>query len=417
MIARARGKRWLPQKKKRHIGSGADGGAVDKVGLQLITIAQELEHNSCVGAPTSEPGTRRHPLFQMDAQMQGRRHLGTHKLENLIESVVFKGTALGGALKLFACLARQVVLGMDFEGKAAAGFCKLQGDCVCEGNGRKNALNVVVAVEAPAQDPQTYVDLGRALELHLLTQFFLYKLNVFLGFWIKLLDFKLALIGLFVPGCGVKKPGARSRFQFYNFSHDRGKLAGACTESSGHLPGGIKPRTPMTQRPAPWEKSFSDCRGPGQAHRPHMKPILFFLAILVAATPLLAQDAPKPAPGECKDHSAMMQERKARDLRLDQLLQAMNKAAAQKKVDLMADILRELLAERKKTHEHMACMMEMKKDMMGPKKDGPQGEREGACKDRCDKMKNEKRTDTRPKEDPAKKDDKAKKTDDHKAHH
>jgi len=68
----------------------------------------------------------------------------------------------------------------------------------------------------------------------------------------------------------------------------------------------------------------------------------------------------------------MMQEMKARDARLDQLLQSMNKAAAPKKVDLMADILRELLAERRTMHAHMACMMEAKKgDMMKGEKTNP----------------------------------------------
>jgi hypothetical protein len=66
----------------------------------------------------------------------------------------------------------------------------------------------------------------------LLTQFFLYKLDVLLGFWVKLLDFQFALIGLLVAGCGIEKPGAGRRFQFYNFSHDRGKLDGTAAESS-----------------------------------------------------------------------------------------------------------------------------------------------------------------------------------------
>lgn len=94
-----------------------------------------------------------------------------------------------------------------------------------------------------------------------------------------------------------------------------------------------------------------------------MKRLTSLALSLLLAAPLLAEEPQTKTEGCKMDHQAMMQSRKARDAKLNELQTAMNKATGQKKVDLMADILRELLAERAKMHEHMACMMQNGHDM------------------------------------------------------
>ncbi|MCE9596760.1 MAG: hypothetical protein K8S54_02235 [Spirochaetia bacterium] len=121
---------------------------------------------------------------------------------------------------------------------------------------------------------------------------------------------------------------------------------------------------------------------------------LFWMLLL--ALPLIAEETPKKETAECKDHSAMMQETKARNSRLNGLLASMNKATGQKKSDYMADILRELLSERGAMQQHMACMMEKHKDKM-EKMQGCDSMKSGGD---TKKMSEEAKTDTEKKTQP-----------------
>ena len=58
------------------------------------------------------------------------------------------------------------------------------------------------------------------------------------------------------------------------------------------------------------------------------------------------------------DRAMMMKMMEASEARLDQLVQTMNGAAGQKKVDAMAAVITELVAQRKKMRGHMRQMMD-----------------------------------------------------------
>lgn len=58
------------------------------------------------------------------------------------------------------------------------------------------------------------------------------------------------------------------------------------------------------------------------------------------------------------DRAMMMKMMEASDARLDQLVQAMNSATGQKKVDAMAAVINELIAQRKQMRGHMRQMMD-----------------------------------------------------------
>ncbi len=75
-----------------------------------------------------------------------------------------------------------------------------------------------------------------------------------------------------------------------------------------------------------------------------------------------ATQAPAPAQGENQQqmkqmHQKMMAEMAAMDQKLDSLVAQMNSAQGPAKVDAMAAIINEMLAERKQMREHMASMM------------------------------------------------------------
>ena len=65
------------------------------------------------------------------------------------------------------------------------------------------------------------------------------------------------------------------------------------------------------------------------------------------------------------DRAMMMKMMEASDARLDQLVQAMNSATGQKKVDAMAAVINELITQRKQMRGHM-------RQMMHPPKPAPQ---------------------------------------------
>jgi hypothetical protein len=79
-----------------------------------------------------------------------------------------------------------------------------------------------------------------------------------------------------------------------------------------------------------------------------------------------AQHAQKPGMAACQEmmaqHQKMMDEMKAMDARLDGLVQTMNTAQGQAKVDATAAVVTELVQQRKTMHERM---MTMHHGMMG----------------------------------------------------
>ena len=64
-----------------------------------------------------------------------------------------------------------------------------------------------------------------------------------------------------------------------------------------------------------------------------------------------------PSPHRGGDRAMMMKMMEASDARLDQLVQAMNSATGQKKVDAMAAVINELITQRKQMRGHMRQMM------------------------------------------------------------
>ena len=94
------------------------------------------------------------------------------------------------------------------------------------------------------------------------------------------------------------------------------------------------------------------------------------LSILLACSLLVASSAsaqqrdqardtasramPSPHHG---DRAMMMKMMEASDARLDHLVQAMNSATGEKKVDAMAAVINELIAQRKQMRGHMRQMM------------------------------------------------------------
>jgi hypothetical protein len=73
----------------------------------------------------------------------------------------------------------------------------------------------------------------------------------------------------------------------------------------------------------------------------------------------LRDTASKAMPGPHHgDRTMMMKMMEASDARLDQLVQTMNTATGQKKVDAMAAVINELIAQRKQMRGHMRQMMD-----------------------------------------------------------
>jgi hypothetical protein len=66
-----------------------------------------------------------------------------------------------------------------------------------------------------------------------------------------------------------------------------------------------------------------------------------------------------------KKHGEMQAKNKEMDARLDQLVAAMNQADGQAKIDRMAAVVNELVAQRSQMRDHMAGMMPMMMQHMG----------------------------------------------------
>lgn len=73
------------------------------------------------------------------------------------------------------------------------------------------------------------------------------------------------------------------------------------------------------------------------------------------------------------NHENMMQQVQAADARMDKLVGEMNRATGQKKVEAMAAVINELVAQRKQMRSHMMQMMPRmhSEHMMGERRTPP----------------------------------------------
>lgn len=97
-----------------------------------------------------------------------------------------------------------------------------------------------------------------------------------------------------------------------------------------------------------------------------LRPALLLCSLLAASTAsaqqreqagadTASQSIPSPRHG---DRAMMMKMMEASEVRLDQLVQTMNGASGQKKVDAMAAVINEMVAHRKMMRGHMRQMMD-----------------------------------------------------------
>jgi hypothetical protein len=95
-----------------------------------------------------------------------------------------------------------------------------------------------------------------------------------------------------------------------------------------------------------------------------MKHPALMAAPLLASALFLAPAASAQQPGDSMRRRAdtgmaqMTMMRDSTDARLDSLVRAMNSASGNRKVQAMANVINELVAERKMMHQHMGEMME-----------------------------------------------------------
>ncbi len=84
--------------------------------------------------------------------------------------------------------------------------------------------------------------------------------------------------------------------------------------------------------------------------------------LLAATLSPVAVSAQQPVPHRdsamMMNHERMMQQVQAADARMDRLVGEMNRATGQKKVEAMAAVINELVAQRKQMRSHMMQMME-----------------------------------------------------------
>ena len=102
------------------------------------------------------------------------------------------------------------------------------------------------------------------------------------------------------------------------------------------------------------------------------------LALALGAQTLVAQQ-PEPRPGQPADSMMGMMQQHMRvmdslDARLDTLVTRMNRASGNKKVTAMADVINQLVAQRKAMQAHMREMMQRSGGMRMPmERRGPTG--------------------------------------------
>jgi hypothetical protein len=97
------------------------------------------------------------------------------------------------------------------------------------------------------------------------------------------------------------------------------------------------------------------------------------VALALSAQALVAQQPGPPQPPDRGAHGMMgdagmaqrqMHMRDSLNARLDTLVSRMNRATGNRKVAAMADVITELVSQRKATQEHMRMMMESHQGMM-----------------------------------------------------
>lgn len=97
------------------------------------------------------------------------------------------------------------------------------------------------------------------------------------------------------------------------------------------------------------------------------------VATLMLAAPVLAAQQPQPGPGR-PANTAMAQQRMrmmdSLNVRLDTLVSRMNQTTGAKKVAAMAEVITELVAQRKQM-QHMRGMMQSGRGMMMPMGEAP----------------------------------------------
>ena len=95
---------------------------------------------------------------------------------------------------------------------------------------------------------------------------------------------------------------------------------------------------------------------------------IFLLAASLTPVALSAQQPGRPDSAMMMNHERMMQQVQAADARMDRLVGEMNRATGQKKVDAMAAVINELVAQRKQMRSHMMQIMQgMHPGMGGPR--------------------------------------------------
>ena len=85
---------------------------------------------------------------------------------------------------------------------------------------------------------------------------------------------------------------------------------------------------------------------------------IFLLAASLTPVALSAQQPGRPDSAMMMNHETMMQQVQAADARMDRLVGEMNRATGQKKVDAMAAVINELVAQRKQMRSHMMQIMQ-----------------------------------------------------------
>jgi uncharacterized coiled-coil protein SlyX len=85
---------------------------------------------------------------------------------------------------------------------------------------------------------------------------------------------------------------------------------------------------------------------------------IFLLAVGLGPVAVSAQQPGHPDSAMMMNHERMMQQVQAADARMDRLVGEMNRATGQKKVDAMAAVINELVAQRKQMRSHMMQMMQ-----------------------------------------------------------
>jgi hypothetical protein len=105
---------------------------------------------------------------------------------------------------------------------------------------------------------------------------------------------------------------------------------------------------------------------------------IFLLAASLTPVALSAQQPGRPDSAMMMNHERMMQQVQAADARMDRLVGEMNRATGQKKVDAMAAVINELVAQRKQMRSHMMQIMQGMHPGMGRPRMAPTSRNDSA---------------------------------------